>query len=329
MRIQLSEINSKKKIFDTTYQADFTPSTAVTQTVISQKKTIGSELEYHEILLDGIHIGYGNTHVDGIRNFHYESTVENIEMHFTLKGKSRSFENTADKQMYFDVHSNQHNIIYSKEIDHILEYEGPEYRFFEVKISPSRFLNQISADSYILNLFQNIIYSGNFYLFQKENRHITIPMMNVIHEIINCKHEGIFKKMFLEAKVLELMMLQLEQLLAIRKEPISRKNLDQVYAIRDFLSNNLTTSHSLVDLAHMVGTNEFSLKRNFKQTFGTTVFGYWHDLKMEEAKRLLIESDFNINEISEVVGYVNARHFSTAFKKKFGSSPSLFKSNFN
>lgn len=89
--------------------------------------------------------------------------------------------------------------------------------------------------------------------------------------------------------------------------------------------NNLNNACSLIELAHHVGTNEFTLKKGFKELFGTTVFGFWTDAKMNQAKLMITEQDMSISEVSDSIGYKNPRHFSAAFKRKFGVIPSQFK----
>lgn len=44
-----------------------------------------------------------------------------------------------------------------------------------------------------------------------------------------------------------------------------------------------------------------------------------------ESIRLLMSTNFNIKTISEMVGYPNIHHYSTAFKKKVGTSPSFYR----
>ncbi|WP_423738674.1 helix-turn-helix domain-containing protein [Chryseobacterium pyrolae] len=56
-----------------------------------------------------------------------------------------------------------------------------------------------------------------------------------------------------------------------------------------------------------------------QRTFGMTVFGFLNTLKMEEFRKMILEKEMSIGEVSDVVGYKNRRHFSTAFKKKFGN----------
>ncbi len=52
---------------------------------------------------------------------------------------------------------------------------------------------------------------------------------------------------------------------------------------RTFIHHNYQRMPSLHRLALLVGTNECTLKKCFKQSFGTTVFGYLFNLRMEMA----------------------------------------------
>ena len=81
------------------------------------------------------------------------------------------------------------------------------------------------------------------------------------------------------------------------------------------------------NLARQAGTNEFTLKKRFKEIFGTTVFGYWNNLKMEKARHMLLHEDVPVSLVAEKTGYKNQPHFSTAFKKKYGIFPGKLKGN--
>jgi AraC-like DNA-binding protein len=149
----------------------------------------------------------------------------------------------------------------------------------------------------------------------------------LITEIIQCNRKGMFKKMFLEAKVIELLLLQFEQLGEAQStgSSLKRSDIDKIYAVREHIISNLDSTCSLINLALQVGTNEFTLKKGFKEIFGTTVFGFWNDVKMEQAKLMLTEQRMNVGEVSCHVGYKNQRHFSAAFKRKYGILPSELK----
>jgi AraC-like DNA-binding protein len=68
--------------------------------------------------------------------------------------------------------------------------------------------------------------------------------------------------------------------------------------------------------------NTNKLMALFKKTFGKSLFEYISELKMDMAHRMLQEEGKMVVEVARVMGYKNPNHFSTAFKKRFGISPS-------
>lgn len=63
----------------------------------------------------------------------------------------------------------------------------------------------------------------------------------------------------------------------------------------------------------------------FKKKTGYNLWEYVIKLRMEESKRLILNTDLRRYEISEQVGYESPEHFSKIFKKYFGISPSEMK----
>lgn len=99
-----------------------------------------------------------------------------------------------------------------------------------------------------------------------------------------------------------------------------------MWEAREILLARMTDPPSLVELAHLVGTNEFTLKRDFKTLFGTTVFEMLRQHRMARARALLLDTELSIQEVAERVGYRHGSHFSTAFKRTFGHPPSHLRS---
>ena len=91
--------------------------------------------------------------------------------------------------------------------------------------------------------------------------------------------------MYLESKVWELMALQLAQITEdsdqVRKYSIKLGDRERLYQARKIISDRLNNPPCLKDLAKQVGLNECTLKRGFRQLFGTTVFGYLYQQRME------------------------------------------------
>ena len=76
-------------------------------------------------------------------------------------------------------------------------------------------------------------------------------------------------------------------------------------------------------MAHIAGINDFKLKNGFKQLYGTTVFGFLFEERMQQAMIMLTETETAIKEISISIGYKNLPNFTAAFKKRFGYPPSF------
>lgn len=65
--------------------------------------------------------------------------------------------------------------------------------------------------------------------------------------------------------------------------------------------------------------------QNFKSLMGTTPMQYILSIRLANAERLLETTDYNVTEISRLVGYDNPLYFSRLFKNKNGISPSEFR----
>lgn len=156
---------------------------------------------------------------------------------------------------------------------------------------------------------------------------ITPAIKATLYEIMHCNKKGHIKRLFLEAKILELFMLQAEQAEHNQKHicaSLKRPDIEKVYAVKAFLEENFLQDFTLLDLSRLVGLNDFKLKKGFRELFGTTVFGYLNDLRMEQGKRMLLEKQ-TVSEVADILGYSQPHHFSAAFKKKFGYLPSRLK----
>lgn len=159
---------------------------------------------------------------------------------------------------------------------------------------------------------------------------ITPAMRSVLEKIFNCSLHGKTRQIYLESQCLELIALKLEQL----KDPdhYNRKSLrilnlddvDRIHLARKIIIETANDPPSLLELARKVGLNDFKLKAGFRQVFGTTVFGYLHQYRMEKARHLLGEGHMNVKEVAQAVGYANQSRFASAFRKQFGVNPKSY-----
>ncbi|MFF9647272.1 AraC family transcriptional regulator [Kitasatospora aureofaciens] len=109
------------------------------------------------------------------------------------------------------------------------------------------------------------------------------------------------------------------------KGPLTAKQLD---VVTDFMRANLSAPITLDDLAHQLSLSRFHFLRLFKQTTGTTPHQYLTDLRMETAKYWLRTRKDSVARIGQMCGFATAAHFSRAFRKCMGVSPSQYRDSF-
>jgi AraC family transcriptional regulator, transcriptional activator of the genes for pyochelin and ferripyochelin receptors len=151
------------------------------------------------------------------------------------------------------------------------------------------------------------------------------PETNVIlHQIITCPYRGALKRMYLEAKALELIIPNIAPL----NGPVSKSDAafhkNDTDCIREaelLLKDNLNDPPSLPELARRVGVNRTKLNQGFRKIFGTSVFDHLRILRLERARELLENGHKNVTEVAFDVGYAHRENFTRAFKKHFRTSP--------
>jgi AraC-like DNA-binding protein len=154
-------------------------------------------------------------------------------------------------------------------------------------------------------------------------------MNNLIRSIVDCSYKDGLKKMFLLSKSIEFLVIQAEACEAATRPSYkyvkSPRDQESILDAREYVRNHLEQPPSLLELAKIVGINEYKLKRGFKEMFDNTVFGYLSEARLELGKRELADGNKSITEIASSLGYASVQHFSAAFKKKFGSAPTRMK----
>lgn len=158
----------------------------------------------------------------------------------------------------------------------------------------------------------------------------TTEMQTILHQILHCPYRGGIKQMYLEGKVLELAALQFAQFVdedQARPSPIKADEIERLYQAKAILIEQSNHPPSILELARQVGLNDFKLKQGFRQVFGTTVFGYLRDHRLEHARLMLSERSLTVQQVAHAVGYTHSGYFAKAFKQKFGVNPKAYQSS--
>jgi len=101
--------------------------------------------------------------------------------------------------------------------------------------------------------------------------------------------------------------------------------LKSICIARNLINEDVGTHMVLRKLAKNAGTNEFTLKKGFKDIFKITIYQYLLKSRMQYASRLLQTTDLKVKDIGKVCGFETLSGFITSFKKYHGITPGEIK----
>ncbi len=99
---------------------------------------------------------------------------------------------------------------------------------------------------------------------------------------------------------------------------------DKINEICYYINENFKEKISLSELCFIFGTNKTTLCKRFKAVCNETVVSYINRLKIKEAKKLLRQGNYNLTEISSMVGFSSLHYFSRIFKQHENCSPTSY-----
>lgn len=92
-----------------------------------------------------------------------------------------------------------------------------------------------------------------------------------------------------------------------------------------YIKANYNRELKLEILAGIFGYNSAYLGKVFHQYTGENFNNYLDKIRITEAKRLLLDEEYKVYEVAEMVGYSNINYFHNKFKKYVGVSPLSYK----
>ncbi|MCH1484772.1 MAG: helix-turn-helix transcriptional regulator [Flavobacteriaceae bacterium] len=250
-----------------------------------------------------------------------------IQFHFMIEGKSTFIFNDGVYKM--NVENGKYIVLYNpiKNLP-INAVVNEKSSLISILISINKFHKLFSEDSNNIQFLKDENVNQKYYF---ENK-ISIPTSLVLNEIKKFDIKSSTKNLFLKAKVYELFShlynrnrdLNIEQCPFLTNE----ENFKKIKKAKEIIITNMTNPPSLVELSEEINLSLKKLKEGFKKIYGKPVYQFLIEHKMELAKKLLSENNFNVNEVSLKLGYSTASHFITAFKNKYGLTPRNFKKNY-
>lgn len=103
------------------------------------------------------------------------------------------------------------------------------------------------------------------------------------------------------------------------------KNQSVIQGIKGFIRNNHYKNLTLEEISASVYLSPYYVSRIFKESQSITVMDYVTKVKLEEAKKLLRNPRYQIDQIAQKLGYSDASYFSKVFRRNEGMSPTQFR----
>lgn len=110
--------------------------------------------------------------------------------------------------------------------------------------------------------------------------------------------------------------------------PVKTEKYKKISEIAKYINDNHHTSISLANIADDFFISKCYLSRIFKEITGFTVNEYINITRIKRAQQLLEQSEYNITEIADIVGYESITYFEKVFKKYLETSPLKYRKKF-
>ncbi|WP_024347976.1 response regulator [Lacrimispora indolis] len=109
---------------------------------------------------------------------------------------------------------------------------------------------------------------------------------------------------------------------------LKSREIKPVAYAKHYIEKNKGIDIKLEELAKNAGFSYSYFSYLFKKETGKTLTEYIQMVRIETAKKLLVEKERNVSEIAELVGYSDIKFFTKQFKKTLGVSPNEYRKMF-
>lgn len=250
-----------------------------------------------------------------------------VSLFFYLKGPAASVNGVNTPVSRPFISNNKSQFLYHDKEPVVLQWSAVgAVEFVEVRMKKEWLATLIAREPkewaaffHLYSLPGNILIANMPLILQKD-------LIHIINDIVRTSSRPAFlRPLLLEARTLELIAAFVEQLQAPHPHgPALEAHGKLALLAKKYIDNYKGKKQfTIISLAQSLDTNETTLKQAFKSTYGKTLFRYFQEKNMQAALEAL-QAGKSVGDTAAQCGYSYISHFSVAFKKEFGVSPSRF-----
>ncbi|WP_073955207.1 AraC family transcriptional regulator [Thalassospira sp. TSL5-1] len=190
-----------------------------------------------------------------------------------------------------------------------LKFSGPRFAAVFEEINDSR-LQPVTSDGHALRLTANL------------------DMPNVLRDLLGNPLVTGLDRLAAESAALTLLVECLQKTPTPdlgTSNALSPEEKRAIAQTRDLLIKDLSCPPDLETLARATGFTHTRLNRCFRKAYGTTVFAWLRDYRLEQARILLGRDHQSITDIAYFCGFSSSSHFGSCFRARFGQTPQQFR----
>lgn len=114
----------------------------------------------------------------------------------------------------------------------------------------------------------------------------------------------------------------------LEKQAKALSNVDAIKAPVDYIRKYYQQHFTIEDLAEIAYLSVSALERRFKKYLAKTPKQFINEVRLENARKLLVETNMPISQVGDETGFSDHSYFSKQFRLFFGELPSDFRNNY-
>lgn len=274
---------------------------------------------YRGILLPGSEVQQSNSESARITLQEFESPFFKIAYHifdlftkinlFISEGPGLRFEALLNGEAHLTVDGEK------------VKLKEGQYRLTDVPVFHSLFRKHTACSIFVTHYSAELLNQLGIEVLPSPPQRMPEIMANLIHEMLNNPYEEKLRDFYYENCIRELLFFHITQSKQPVPSQLENRDIAAIYQADAIIASNLNEHYTIDKLSRMAGTNQFKLKKGFRQVFGMGVFRRLLFRRMEQAETLLETTDKSIGEIAQLAGYDTAAGFIHAFRRDFGMTP--------
>ncbi|RAP78352.1 AraC family transcriptional regulator [Paenibacillus montanisoli] len=260
---------------------------------------------------------------------------EFVELVYVVRGKGMHvFEGT-----HYEVHAGDVFIINPGET-HAYEVEKDEQMeiincLFMPSFIPDALLAELeitgSMDYFYVHPFlkQEVRFNHRLNLHGQDAAHVLLLLENMIREMNgrSIGHTTLIRLQLIELLVLLSRYYTLMHQQRVHPSPRQMEREMTVKRIYGYLERNYEKQITLQSLSSLFNVSIRQLNRLMQEEYNRSVFEALHEVRIERAKHLLLDTDEKVIVIATMVGYEDQSFFNRLFLRHVGCSPSQYRAS--